>query len=352
MREAVEADVVAARASAAATSCSAAIYRGADGAELPGAGVFDLHTDAPGRHGEALHRQHGRRLARTGTGGSAPSSASRTTADAPISARAPGRWRACAHGFGNNGEDGYEGAATATPSAATSTARCCRRTRRWRTRSSPPRFSAVTARSSWPRSMTARSCARTRRRCTCGDSASRRGELVATLFRPPRLLVHDTHRMALRGAGEEAAAFARRVVHLDHIAATGEKALAGRRQVGAAEQQVRRHARVAARRIDRQRHVFGKPVEPHATGALGGDQAKRVLEKVLRLLGVLRPVSDDAFEHQQTFADHHRLRSLAPFCTRHDSREAALTPSPGLRYACSTMRLTIDCMGAGRGPRR
>ena len=80
-------------------------YRGADGDELPGAGVFDLYTLHPGARREAPDRQPGGRV-----GATARSSASRTTAGAPTSVPAARRWAKVVRGFGNDGVSGYEGA--------------------------------------------------------------------------------------------------------------------------------------------------------------------------------------------------------------------------------------------------
>jgi hypothetical protein len=108
LREAVE-DGVALLAVCGAYQLFGRYYRDATGAELPGAGIFDLHTEHPG---EGARRCIGNIVAEW----QAPDGGTRTivgfenhggrTRLGP-GAQPLARVR---HGFGNNGEDGYEGA--------------------------------------------------------------------------------------------------------------------------------------------------------------------------------------------------------------------------------------------------
>ena len=122
--------------SAAPTSSSARFYRESTGAELPGAGIFDLaHANTPAPQakrciGNIVAEWDGRDGARR------RSSASRTTAAARASARRRGRSRACAAATATTARTAPRARSTATPSAPTSTARCCRRTPRSPTTSS------------------------------------------------------------------------------------------------------------------------------------------------------------------------------------------------------------------------
>jgi CobQ-like glutamine amidotransferase family enzyme len=107
LREAVESDV-AVLAVCGAYQLFGRYYREASGAELPGAGIFDLHTEHPG---ESARRLIGNIVAewdspdgpRTIVGFENHGGRTRLGAGARPLARVR-------HGYGNNGEDGGEGA--------------------------------------------------------------------------------------------------------------------------------------------------------------------------------------------------------------------------------------------------
>lgn len=107
VREAVEADVVL-LAVCGAYQLFGRFYREASGAELPGAGIFDLHTEHPG---PAARRCIGNIVAewdapggtKTIVGFENHGGRTRLGPGVPPLARVR-------HGFGNNGEDGTEGA--------------------------------------------------------------------------------------------------------------------------------------------------------------------------------------------------------------------------------------------------
>jgi CobQ-like glutamine amidotransferase family enzyme len=107
LREAVESDV-AVLAVCGAYQLFGRFYRDASGAELPGAGIFDLHTEHPG---EGARRCIGNIVAewdspegpRTIVG--FENHGGRTRLGAGVRPLARVR-----HGYGNNGEDGQEGA--------------------------------------------------------------------------------------------------------------------------------------------------------------------------------------------------------------------------------------------------
>ena len=102
---------------------SGRFYRGADGDEMPGAGVFDLYTLHPGPKAKRLIGNVSARVGRRQRW-----SASRTTAAAPTSAPARSRSRRWFAASATTAPAASRARATRTPSAATSTARCCRRT--------------------------------------------------------------------------------------------------------------------------------------------------------------------------------------------------------------------------------
>ena len=111
--------------SAAPTSSSGASTARRSGVELPGAGVFDLHTEHPGAEAQRLHRQHRGRVGR------------RHDARRLREPRRPHLPRAAARPLARvrqrlrqqRRRTATRAPSTRTPSAPTCTARCCRRTR-------------------------------------------------------------------------------------------------------------------------------------------------------------------------------------------------------------------------------
>lgn len=107
LREAVESDV-AVLAVCGAYQLFGRFYRDASGAELPGAGIFDLHTEHPG---EGARRCIGNIVAEWGAPGGTETivgfenHGGRTRLGPGVRPLARVR-----HGYGNNGEDGFEGA--------------------------------------------------------------------------------------------------------------------------------------------------------------------------------------------------------------------------------------------------
>jgi hypothetical protein len=131
VREAVESDV-AMLAVCGAYQLFGRFYREASGAELPGVGIFDLHTEHPGPNAKRLIGNivaewasprpepplpQGERGLRTGSGskdGAHGASAATIVGFENHGGRthlgaSAQPWATVRHGFGNNGEDGTEG---------------------------------------------------------------------------------------------------------------------------------------------------------------------------------------------------------------------------------------------------
>ena len=99
-------------------------YTTVDGQELPGVGVFDVRSvPGPRRHIGNVVVETDTWTARGGRW-----SASRTTAARPTSVRAAGRSGGCSRAAATTARTAPRARSTATPTAATCTARSCRRT--------------------------------------------------------------------------------------------------------------------------------------------------------------------------------------------------------------------------------
>ena len=112
LREAVENDV-AVLAVCGAYQLFGRFYRESTGEELPGAGIFDLHTEHPG---ESAKRCIGNIIAEWSPSGGPPAGGATQTIAGFENHGGRTRLGAGAtplarvrHGYGNNGEDGYEG---------------------------------------------------------------------------------------------------------------------------------------------------------------------------------------------------------------------------------------------------